>query len=296
MTTTESASARYASIEDWSSAELVAGILEGQFAAIGAVQGASEAIARTIDAATERLSAGGRLIYLGAGTSGRIATQDAAELPPTYNWPYERALTLMAGGETALNKAAEGAEDSEEEAVRRLEVAGVGANDVVIGLAASGRTPFVIAGLTFARERGALAIGIYNNRGGKVGEACDIAVLLDTGPELVAGSTRMKAGTAQKAALNCISTGVMIRLGFVYRGLMVEMRPTNVKLNERAAQMVADLTGADIETARATLAEADGVIKLATVMLTRSLDRNEAQAALDGAGGNLRRALTSGRQ
>lgn len=294
MTTTESASTRYASVEDWSSAELVAGILEGQFAAIGAVQGASEAIARTIDAAAERLTAGGRLIYLGAGTSGRIATQDAAELPPTYNWPYERALTLMAGGETALNKAAEGAEDSEEEAVRRLETAGVGANDVVIGLAASGRTPFVIAGLTFARQRGALTIGIYNNRGGKVGEVCDIAVLLDTGPELVAGSTRMKAGTAQKAALNCISTGVMIRLGFVYRGLMVEMRPTNVKLNERAAQMVADLTGADIETARATLAEAGGVIKLATVMLTRSLDRAGAQAALDTAGGNLRRALTSG--
>jgi N-acetylmuramic acid 6-phosphate etherase len=198
----------------------------------------------------------------------------------------------MAGGETALNKAAEGAEDSEEEAVRRLETAGVGANDVVIGLAASGRTPFVIAGLAFARQRGALTIGIYNNRGGKVGEVCDIAVLLDTGPELVAGSTRMKAGTAQKAALNCISTGVMIRLGFVFRGLMVEMRPTNVKLNERAAQMVADLTGADIETARATLAEAGGVIKLATVMLTRSLDRAGAQAALDTAGGNLRRALT----
>lgn len=293
MTTTESASARYASVEDWSSAELVAGILEGQFAAIGAVQGASEAIARTIDAAAERLSAGGRLVYLGAGTSGRIATQDAAELPPTYNWPYERALTLMAGGETALNKAAEGAEDSEDEAVRRLEAAGVGANDVVIGLAASGRTPFVIAGLTFARQRGALTIGIYNNRGGKVGEVCDIAVLLDTGPELVAGSTRMKAGTAQKAALNCISTGAMIRLGFVYRGLMVEMRPTNVKLNERAAQMVADLTGADFETARATLAEADGVIKLAAVMLTRSLGPKEAQAALDAAGGNLRQALVS---
>lgn len=291
MTTTESASARFAGIDDWTSAELVAGILEGQFAAIGAVQAASEPIARAIDAAAERLAAGGRLIYLGAGTSGRIATQDAAELPPTYNWPYERAITLMAGGETALNKAAEGAEDSEDEAVRRLEAAHVGPNDVVIGLAASGRTPYVIAGLGFARGRGALTLGIFNNRGGKVGEVCEIPILLETGAEFVAGSTRMKAGTAQKAALNCISTGAMIKLGFVYRGLMVEMRPTNVKLNERAALMVADLTGADIETARKTLAEADGVIKLATVMLTKSLSREAAQAVLDAAGGNLRKAL-----
>jgi N-acetylmuramic acid 6-phosphate etherase len=136
-----------------------------------------------------------------------------------------------------------------------------------------------------------LTIGLYNNRGGKVGEAAEIPILIETGAELLAGSTRMKAGTAQKVALNCISTGVMIRLGFVYRGLMVEMRPTNVKLHERAALMVADLTGADIETARTTLDECDGVIKLATVMLAKGVGRDEAEAALERAGGNLRKAL-----
>lgn len=290
-TTTETASARFATIEDWSSQELVTGIVEGQFAAIGAVQGATAALAEAIDKAAERLAAGGRLIYMGAGTSGRIATQDAAELPPTFNWPYERALTLMAGGAGALTHAAEGAEDSEEEAVDSLKGVAVSANDVVIGIAASGRTPYVIAGLRFAREAGALTIGLYNNRGGKVGEAAEIPILIETGAELLAGSTRMKAGTAQKVALNAISTGVMIKLGFVYRGLMVEMRPTNVKLHERAARMVADLTGADMETARRTLSECDGVIKLATVMLAKGVGRANAEAALERAGGNLRKAL-----
>jgi len=290
-TTTETASARFATIEDWSTAELVTGIIEGQFTAIGAVQGASASITQAIDAAAERLAAGGRLIYLGAGTSGRIATQDAAELPPTFNWPYERALTLMAGGDGAFTRAAEGAEDSEDEAVERLKGVSVASNDVVVGVAASGRTPYVIAGLRFAREVGALTIGLFNNRGGKVGEAAEIPILIETGAELLAGSTRMKAGTAQKVALNAISTGVMVKLGFVYRGLMVEMRPTNVKLHERAARMVADLTGADMETARKTLTECDGVIKLATVMLAKGVARSQAEAALERASGNLRNAL-----
>jgi N-acetylmuramic acid 6-phosphate etherase len=238
-----------------------------------------------------RLGATGRMIYIGAGTSGRVGAQDAAELPPTFNWPYERAVTLMAGGQVALFQAVENAEDSTTAAPEGLDALKLTANDVVIGLGASGSTPYVIAGLTHARAKGALTIGIQNNPGGEIGRVAEIEILLDTGPEFLAGSTRMKAGTAQKVALNTISTGVMIKLGFVYKGLMVEMRPTNAKLRERAARMVAELTGADTDTCRKTLAAADYAIPLATVMLLRSLDRAAAQAALDGAGGNLRKAL-----
>ena len=291
MSSTESASPRYATLEDWSSGDLVAGILEGQYAAIAAVQAASAQIAEAIDRGAERLARGGRLIYLGAGTSGRIATQDAAELPPTFNWPYERAITLMAGGKEAVFRAAEGAEDSEQLAIDALNGIGISDNDVVIGLAASGRTPYAIGGLVHARARGALTIGIFNNRGGRLGEVADIPILIETGIEVLSGSTRMKAGTAQKAALNCISTGVMIRLGFVYRGLMVEMRPTNVKLQDRAVKMVATLADADYAAAENALNAAEGSIKLATTMLVLDLDRAGAQQRLDAAGGNLRAAL-----
>lgn len=291
MVTTESASSRYASIEDWSSLELVDGIVEGQFAAIAAVQAARVDIARVIDAMAARLSEGGRIIYLGAGTSGRVAAQDGAELPPTFNWPYERAITLMAGGPGALLRAVENAEDNREAAVASLQEVGVHPHDVVIGIAASGNTPYVVAGLEHARAMGALTIGMLNNPGGLVGKAAEIAILLDTGAELLAGSTRMKAGTAQKAAMIALSTGVMVRLGYVYRGKMVEMRPTNAKLRERSALMVAELTGAELEVARATLGQTGGVIKLAVVMLLRSLSLEQAQAALDAVGGNLRKAL-----
>ena len=291
MSRTEIASARFANIEEWSAAELVDGMTESQFRAIGAVQEAHAALARAIEAAAARLGSNGRLIYLGAGTSGRIGAQDGAELPPTFSWPYERAITLMAGGPGALLRAVENAEDSATAAAEGLEGIGLTASDVVIGLAASGSTPYVVAGIAHARAKGALTIGIINNPGGRVGAAAEIEILLDTGPEFLAGSTRMKAGTAQKVALNILSTGIMIRLGYVYRGLMVEMRPSNAKLRERAVRMVADLTGADLDTARSALVEADGVIKLASVMLLRGMARAEAQAALDAAGGNLRAAL-----
>lgn len=290
---TESASSRFAMLEDWSTTDLVAGILEGQFSAVAAVQAATPAIVEAIEKGAERLARGGRLIYLGAGTSGRIATQDAAELPPTFNWPYERAITLMAGGQEAVFHAVEGAEDSEQLAIDALDGINVSADDVVVALAASGRTPYAIAGLVHARERGALTIGIFNNRGGRLGEVADIPILIETGPEILAGSTRMKAGTAQKAALNCISTGIMVRLGFVYRGLMVEMRPTNRKLQDRGVKMVATLTDSDYAKAEATLAAAGGSIKVATVMLLQGLDRAAAEQRLASAHGNLRTALAS---
>lgn len=291
MSTTESASPRYASIETWSPVEIVNGIVEGQFTAIAAVQAARQPIAEAIEKGAERLKAGGRLIYLGAGTSGRIAIQDASELPATFSWPFERVISIMAGGASAFTEASEGAEDSEEEAIAALDEIAVGANDVVLGLAASGRTPFAVAGLVHARSKGALTVGIYNNAGGRLGEISDIAILLDTGPEVLAGSTRMKAGTAQKAVLNCISTGIMMQLGYVYRGLMVEMRASNFKLKERAVGIVAQITGAEMDTAREVLERAGYSIKLAVIMIERSLHRAAAEAMLADAGGDLRKAL-----
>jgi N-acetylmuramic acid 6-phosphate etherase len=288
---TEAFSSRFADLESWTSPDLVAAIVEGQFAAIGAVQAASASLAEAIDGAAERLSRGGRLIYMGAGTSGRIAAQDGAELPPTFNWPRERALALMAGGKEAFLNAVEGAEDREDLARADLDAVGCRQEDVVVALAASGRTPYAIAGLVEGKARGALTIGMFSNPGARLGEVADIPVLLATGPELLAGSTRMKAGTAQKAALNAFSTGVMIRLGYVHKGLMVEMRPTNAKLKERAVRMVDSLTGAGPDASRAMLEETGGSIKLAVLRLTLGLDAAAAKARLAAAGGILGRAL-----
>jgi N-acetylmuramic acid 6-phosphate etherase len=197
----------------------------------------------------------------------------------------------MAGGEPALLRAAEGAEDDRDAARRALVDLGVGAKDVVVALAASGRTPFAVAALEHARTVGALAVGIVNNPGSALEAASDLPILLETGPEFVAGSTRMKAGTAQKAALNAFSTGIMIRLGFVYRGKMVEMRLSNAKLHERAEKMVAELTGATLERAHEILGEAGGRVSLAVLMLEKSLPARDAERRLAAAGNNLREAL-----
>lgn len=287
---TERAAPRYAGVEDWAVPDLVAGMVEGQAAAIGAVQAASPALARAIAAAADRLAGGGRLVSLGAGTSGRIAVQDAVELRPTFDWPEARTLTLMAGGPDALIRAREGAEDAGTEAEDQIAAHAIGPADVVIGVAASGHTPFTLAALQAARARGALTIAIYNAPGAPMRMAADHPILLDTGAEFIAGSTRMKAGTAQKAALNILSTGIMLRLGYVWRGRMVEMRPTNAKLRARAVAMVADLTGAPPEAAAEALAQG-GSIKMAVVMLARGLDRAGAEAHLAAHGGILARAM-----
>jgi anhydro-N-acetylmuramic acid kinase len=291
---TERASPRFATIDGWDSSDLVAGMLDGQFAAIAAVRAASPALSRAIDAAADRLRSGGRIVTLGAGTSGRIATQDAVELRPTFDWPASRTLTLMAGGDAALIAAREGAEDAGPEAIEALTAHEVGPTDVVIGVAASGGTPFTLAGLHHARTGGALTIAIYNSPGAPMSRAAEHPILLDTGAEFIAGSTRMQAGTAQKAALNILSTGVMIRLGYVWRGKMVEMRPTNAKLRLRAIAMIADLTDTDPDTARTALDAAGGTIKLAVVMLASALDRAGAEALLARHGGNLARAMGDG--
>jgi len=290
MSNTEHAAARFAGVEAWPTQDLADALLETQLAAASAAATARDALSLAIDAAAARLTQGGRLIYLGAGTSGRLAVLDAAELPPTFDWPADRAIALMAGGERAIQFAVEGAEDDGPAAVAALTEIGLTPADVVIGVAASGRTPFTRAGLAHARSLGALTIGVFNAADAPMADDCEIALLADTGAEIIAGSTRMKAGTAQKILLNCLSTGVMIRLGYVYRGRMVEMRPTNAKLRARAVAMVADLTGATPIAAEAAF-DAGGSIKCAVVMVTLGIDAKDALARLADAGGNLARAL-----
>jgi len=242
-------------------------------------------------AALPRLADGGRLVYAGAGTSGRLAALDAAELEPTFGWPRDRALLAMAGGTAALTRAIEGAEDDHGAGACRVTALGVGPHDVVLALAASGRTPFTCAVVTAARAAGALTIGIANVPASPLACAADIAIEIDTGAEPVAGSTRMKAGTAQKAVLSCLSTAIMLGLGLVWQGRMVGMRPTNAKLRTRAEAMVADLTGVSGAVAATTLQAADDRIAVAVLMLLRNLDAAGAARRLDSVGGRLGAAL-----
>ncbi|SHI30719.1 N-acetylmuramic acid 6-phosphate etherase [Wenxinia saemankumensis] len=287
MTSTESAARRYRGIEGWPTEDLVGAMVEAQMAAVAALGPASGALARAVDAAAERIGRGGRLLYLGAGTSGRLATLDAAELPPTYGFPAERARAFIAGGARAITHAVEGAEDDGAAGIAALTGAGMGPDDVVIGVAASGRTPFVVEAVRHARAAGVLTVAVLNNPAGALAEAAEIPIVAATGAEIVAGSTRMKAGTAQKAALTCLSTGIFVRLGYVWRGRMVEMGPTNDKLRERAERMVADLADVHPEEAREALARAHGSIKVALVTLEKGCDPAEAQRLLDEAGGRL---------
>jgi N-acetylmuramic acid 6-phosphate etherase len=247
-------------------------------------------LAAATEAAAMLLEQGGRLVYAGAGTSGRIAVQDGAELAPTFNWPRDRVVFALAGGMGALTISVEGAEDDAANGARLMDEAAVSPADVVICVAASGTTPFTLGALCQANELGALTIGLASNPDTPMMVAARFAVLLETGAEPVAGSTRMKAGTAQKAALNLLSTGIMLRLGRVYRGMMVNMRPANAKLRRRAEEMVARISGIALDEAAAALALAEGDIKVAALLALGS-DRAEAAAILAKAGGNLRRAL-----
>ncbi|MBS0562699.1 MAG: N-acetylmuramic acid 6-phosphate etherase [Proteobacteria bacterium] len=287
MQDTERNDPRFADLDAWDSATIMAALWEGQMRAVAALGPALGDLARAVDAAVPRLRAGGVLAYAGAGTSGRIAMQDASELKPTFDWPEDRVAVFMAGGERAFMHAVEGAEDREDEAERA--VAHLGANDVLIGLAASGTTPFTLAAIRAARRQGSLTVGIACSAGTPLLEAPEIGILLATGPEAIAGSTRMKAGTAQKAALNLFSTAVMVRLGRVYRGRMVDMNARNAKLERRAERMLAELADATPEAARAALAQAGGKVKLAVLVLD-GLAPDEARALLDRHGGNLRAA------
>ncbi|HYC05128.1 MAG TPA: N-acetylmuramic acid 6-phosphate etherase [Azospirillaceae bacterium] len=287
---TESISPRYLDLDTWPTQDVVEAMLESQFAAVAAVKSQAEALARAAEAAADRLGDTGRLVYVGAGTSGRLAVQDGVELGPTYGWGRERLVFALAGGMGALSASAEDAEDDGAKGAATMREEGVGPQDVVIGLAASGTTPYTVAAIAEARRLGALTIGMANNGGTPLLEAAEHAICLETGGEFIAGSTRMKAGTAQKIATNMLSTAIMVRLGRVYRGLMVDMRVSNAKLRDRGARIVAEVAGCPVETASAALERSGGNIKLAA-LLALGLEAGAAEALLRASKGNLRRAL-----
>jgi N-acetylmuramic acid 6-phosphate etherase len=287
---TEAVDLRYVDIDRWPTDLAIEAMFEGQLAAVAAIKSQTHLIAKAADAASLRLGRTGRLIYVGAGTSGRVAVQDGVELYPTYNWPNERLVFLMAGGLSALTDAAEGAEDDSEAGRLAVHEFEVRPGDVVIGVAASGRTPYTVSCLKAARDAGALTIGIANNPGSPLLNVAQHPLFVDTGTEIVAGSTRMKAGTAQKAILNLLSTAIMLRQGLVYRGLMINMRVSNNKLLSRAHSMVKEVAGVDLETATRALAEADLEIKLAALIALGSSKR-DAESILKASGFNLRDAV-----
>lgn len=287
---TEQISRRYAELDSWPVAEMVAAMYEAQLASIAAVRGALAAIAAAVEDAVPALQRGGRLVYAGAGTSGRIGVQDGAELAPTYDWPAERVVFVIAGGLDALVRSAEQAEDDEAGGAKAMTDARIGANDVVIAVAASGTTPFTIAALRTAHATGAVTVAIANNAEAPLFDVARHRILVDTGSEVIAGSTRMNAGTAQKVVLNLFSTAVMVRLGRVYRGLMVDMRVRNAKLQRRAEAMVGEILGLPEPDAERYLSQADGHVKTA-VLLGLGLSRTEAAQLLERHGGSLRVAL-----
>jgi N-acetylmuramic acid 6-phosphate etherase len=287
---TEYISPRYVDLDSWSSAEMIEAMYEGQLAAAGAVRGALEAIAAAADDAVPALQRGGRLVYAGAGTSGRIGVQDGSELPPTFDWPTDRLVFLMAGGLGALVQSVEGAEDDEAEGARAVAAAGIGADDVVIGIAASGTTPFTIGVLRAASAAGAVTIALANNPESPLLLEARHRIMVETGPEVIAGSTRMKAGTAQKIVLNLFSTSLMVRLGRVYRGLMVHMRPSNAKLRRRAEGMVGQIAGCSEAEAAQLLERGAGDVKVA-VLLGLGLAEADAAELLGRHDGNLRLAI-----
>lgn len=257
-----------------------------------AIAGVIPEIAIAVDLVVGALRTGGRLVYLGAGTSGRLGVLDAAECPPTFGTSPDRVVGLLAGGHEAMFHAVEGAEDSEEGAVNDLERIGFAAADVLVGIAASGRTPYVIAGLAHARRLGAATVSIACNPGSAVSREAQVAIELDNGPEVLTGSTRLKAGTSQKLVLNMISTAAMVRLGKVYGNLMVDVQPTNEKLVDRAVRIVAEATGCAEDEALRALDASDRHAKTAIVMILRGVGAPEARERLARADGFVRQAIS----
>lgn len=289
--TTEQANPASATIDRMTAFEVVS-VINGEDAKVAAaVRIALPEIAEAVDVVAEAIADGGRLFYLGAGSSGRLGILDAVECVPTFSVSPDLVQGLIAGGEPAVTRSIEGAEDRPELARQDLAERGLSEADVVCGIAASGRTPYVIGGLEYARSLGAKTIAIACNMDSPIGALADIAIGVDVGPEVIAGSTRMKAGTAQKMILNMLSSGAMIRLGKVYGNLMVDVKVSNQKLAERACQLVMRLTGADAERARELLAGANNEVKAAVVMARLGVEYDEASQLLEGAGGKLRAVI-----
>jgi N-acetylmuramic acid 6-phosphate etherase len=292
---TETPDARHPRLDRYATPDLVAAFVEDQSAAVAAVRAAVPDIARAVDAAVPRLRAGGRLIYIGAGTSGRLGVLDSVELTPTFDWPRERARALMAGGDPAMYVAVEGAEDDAPQAAQDLHRLGPGENDVVLCVAASGSTPYVLGALQHARMCGALTIGIANNPDTPLAALAEIGITLDTGAEVISGSTRLKAGTAQKIALNTISSAVMVRLHKVFGNLMVDLRASNSKLIARAERLTMLATGCSADEARETLAQCGWHVKTAIVAIERDIDVTAADRLLEAVQGDTWAALDAPR-
>jgi N-acetylmuramic acid 6-phosphate etherase len=287
---TEQISPRYVELDSWPTGEILAAMYEGQLVAVAAVRHGLPSIASAVEDAARVLQRGGRLVYVGAGTSGRIGVQDGTELTPTFDWPPDRLVFLMAGGFDALVQSVEGAEDSEDDGALAITAANISASDVVIGIAASGTTPYTVGALRAANEAGAITIAIASNRDAPLLAIARHPVLVETGEEVIAGSTRMKAGTAQKIVLNLFSTALMVRLGRIYRGLMVHMRASNAKLRRRAEAIVREILGcSDVDAVR-YVDEAEGDLKLA-VLLGLGATAAAGAELLERHGGNLRRAI-----
>lgn len=248
-------------------------------------------IARAVDAIAARMQRGGRLIYIGAGTSGRLGVLDASECPPTFGIRPEQVMGLIAGGQSALTGAIEGAEDDRLGGAGEIAELHITERDCVVGIAASGRTPYAIGGLEEAKRHGAFTISITCNRPSPLEELAEIGIAPIVGPEVVSGSTRLKAGTAQKMALNMISTGVMIRLGKTYSNLMVDVQPTNSKLRQRARRIVAEATGLNLEKAAEVLQASEGGVKTAIVAVLADVSPDVARERLRASGGYVRKAI-----
>lgn len=293
MLKTETPSQRHGDLDTYPVEQLVAVLVDDQFHAIEAVRLAAAQITSAVAAALPRIAAGGRLLYVGAGTSGRLGVLDSVELHPTFSWPPERAVALLAGGPGAMFKAVEGAEDDMEQGAADLLALQPQQNDVVFLLAASGATPYVLGALQAARRLGALAVGIANNPAAPVAVQSDCGIVLDTGAEVISGSTRLKAGTAQKITLNTISSALMVGLHKTYGNLMVDLKPTNAKLILRAVRLTMHATGASEAQARAVLEQCQFHVKVAIVALLKKITTDQAQALLAGASGSVRAALAT---
>lgn len=292
--TTETRNPRTMNLDKMTSLEIATTMNTEDTQAVKSITAELPKIATAIDWATEALEAGGRIIYMGAGTSGRLGVLDASECPPTFGVSPDLVVGLIAGGEKAFTKAVEGAEDNAALGKEDLVAHGLNRHDVVIGLAASGRTPYVLGGIGYAKSLGCKTVGIACNKGSKVGAASDLAIEPVTGPEVLTGSTRLKAGTVQKLILNMISTGSMVKVGKAYQNLMVDVQQTNEKLVVRGQNIVMEATGCTRKEAIESLEASDGHVKTAIVAVLLGCDPNKAKDYLNQANGHVRDAVRDG--
>ena len=289
--TTEAVNPAWAEIDTWPTQRLVEQMIAADGGLYEAIAACSEAITAAVEGIVARLERGGRLIYVGAGSAGRMGVLDASEIPPTYGTDPGLVVGVIAGGEEAVRQAVENAEDDAASGAAAMADLGVGEADSVVGIASSGRTPYVLGALDEAGRRGALRIGLTSNAGSEVGAAADIAIEVVVGPEFIAGSTRLRSGTSQKLVLNLLSTCAMVRLGKTYGNLMVDLKATNEKLRVRSLRTVVAATGASEAEAAAALTSADGAVKTAILMVLAGVDAVEARSRLEAAAGYLREAL-----